>query len=304
MDSRELGYFVAVAQELHFGRAAERLGIAQPPLSRAIKQLEHRLGVELFERTSRKVVLTSAGEVLLHEGQKALDALAAATRRTQRAGEPRPRLVLVMKPGGDTRLLDAILTTYAEEPDSIPVEMFVCGIGEQTGILRDGRADVGLLHAPHDDMSGFDTEELRSEGAVVVLPRGHRLAGKNDLIMADLAGETMPRWPGMPADQASGPEVRDSAQLLLLIALGRTIAVLPSSVESHLRDDLVTVPVLDGPVTTTVVAWPERSRSRAVAAFVRAAQSTTDWHERLRVLGQEVSDERGAEVRLLEQQGM
>ncbi|TCO53101.1 LysR family transcriptional regulator [Actinocrispum wychmicini] len=273
MDSRELGYFVAVAEELHFGRAAERLGIAQPPLSRAIKQLEHRLGVALFERTSRKVVLTAAGEVLFHEGRKALDALSAATLRTQRAGEPRPRLVLVMKPAGDSALLDSILAAYAEDADSIPVELSVCGIGEQSGILRDGRADVALLHAPYDDMSGFDTEELHSEDSVAVLPRGHRLADCDHLIMADMAGETFPRWPGKPG---SGPLVRDSAQLLLLVALGRTIAVLPESVRAHLRDDLVTVPVLDGPVTTTVVAWPERSRSRAVAAFVRAATRSVD----------------------------
>lgn len=298
MDSRELAYFVAVAQELHFGRAASRLGMAQPPLSRAIKQLEHRLGVSLFERTSRKVVLTPAGEVLLHEGQKALDALAAATRRTQRVNAQ--KLVLVTKPGGDTKLLDAILSAYAAEPDSLPVDMLVCGIGEQAGILRDGRADVGLLHAPHDDMAGFDTEELYSQGAVAVLPRRHRLAGRDHLVMADLAGEPMPRWPGMSPEEASGPEVRDSAQLLLLVALGRTIAVLPQSVEYHIRDDLVTVPVLDGIVTTIVVAWPERSRSRAVAAFVRAALHAADGHEWLRVVGQEIGDQGGAESRLLQ----
>ena len=85
METRELRYFVAVAEELHFGRAAERLGIAQPPLSRAISQLERRLGVTLFERTSRQVTLTAAGEVLLGEGLAALDAVSAAERRTRRA---------------------------------------------------------------------------------------------------------------------------------------------------------------------------------------------------------------------------
>src|SRR5829696_1696223 len=101
METRELRYFVAVAEELHFGRAAERLGIAQPPLSRAIKQLEQRLGVPLIERTSRRNTLTQAGEVLLHEAKKALDAVAAAARRTQRAGQETPRLTLVMKAGSD-----------------------------------------------------------------------------------------------------------------------------------------------------------------------------------------------------------
>ncbi len=90
METRELRYFVAVAEELHFGRAAERLGIAQPPLSRAISQLERRLGTTLLERTSRSVALTPAGEVLLSEGRAALDAVAAAERRTRRRAAVRP----------------------------------------------------------------------------------------------------------------------------------------------------------------------------------------------------------------------
>jgi DNA-binding transcriptional LysR family regulator len=85
METRELRYFVAVAEELHLGRAAQRLGIAQPPLSRAISQLERRLGVTLLERTSRAVALTDAGSVLLREGRAALDAVDAADRRTRRA---------------------------------------------------------------------------------------------------------------------------------------------------------------------------------------------------------------------------
>src|SRR4029078_8975386 len=84
VETRELRYFVAVAEELHFGRAAQRLGMAQPPLSRAIRQLERRLGVGLLERDRRGVAPTAAGEVLLHEGRAALGATAAAARRAVR----------------------------------------------------------------------------------------------------------------------------------------------------------------------------------------------------------------------------
>jgi DNA-binding transcriptional LysR family regulator len=268
VETRELAYFVAVAEELHFGRAAERLGMAQPPLSRAIRQLEHRLGVELLIRNSRGVRLTDAGEVLLHEGRKALDAVVAAARRAQRAGQPERRLVVVMKAHGDAGLLGGILEQYERDPDAVPVDLQICSVAEQSKLLRDGRADVGLLHAPHDDMSGFDTEELLTLRAVAVLPDTHRLARRRSLQLEDLAGETMPRWPGT---EGGGPLVRDSAQLMQLIALGRTIAVLPESVRDNLHAGLVAIPVLDGPHTTVVLAWPERSRSRAVAAFVRAA---------------------------------
>src|SRR3954471_14179165 len=113
METRELRYFVAVAEELHFGRAAERLGIARPPLSRAIRQLERRLGVTLLERTSRSVAVTAAGRVLLREGRAALDAVAAADRRTRRAGQPAARLVLVTKSGAAGDLLPAMLAAYA-----------------------------------------------------------------------------------------------------------------------------------------------------------------------------------------------
>ncbi|HUR08121.1 MAG TPA: LysR family transcriptional regulator, partial [Nonomuraea sp.] len=100
METRELAYFAAVAEELHFGRAAGRLGIAQPPLSRAIQKLERRLGVTLFDRSGRRVALTPAGEVLAREAAKALDAVAAAEQRTRRAGLIEPRLVVALKPGG------------------------------------------------------------------------------------------------------------------------------------------------------------------------------------------------------------
>src|SRR5258706_13370189 len=97
LETRELAYFLAVADELHFGRAATRLGIAQPALSKAIRQLERRLGVTLFERTSRAVALTEAGRVLTREAHIALDAVSAAAHRTQRADTSNPRRILAMK---------------------------------------------------------------------------------------------------------------------------------------------------------------------------------------------------------------
>ncbi|MEO3854309.1 LysR family transcriptional regulator [Acrocarpospora sp. B8E8] len=268
MDARELAYFVAVAEELNFSRAAERLGIAQPPLSRAIKQLERRLGVVLLERTSRRVALTAAGQVLLDEGRRALDGLAAAERRAQRAGRQDPRLVLVTKAVGDGGMMPDILAAYEREPDAIPVEVLFCGFGEHAALLRGGFADVGLLHG-RPDLTGLDSEDLLVEGQIAILPARHRLAGKEAVTLADLEGEVLPRWVGLSQD--GGPEVRDAGQLMQLIVMGRTIAVLPESACAYLGGDVVYVPVLDAPPITMMIAWPEQSRSPALAAFVRAA---------------------------------
>src|SRR3954453_3460894 len=147
METRELRYFVAVAEELHFGRAAERLGIAQPPLSRAIRQLERRLGVTLLERTSRSVAVTEAGAVLLREGRAALDAVDAADRRTRRAAPSAtgdPGLVLVTKAGASTELLAKLLDAYAAEPGAVAVDVLLCRPAEQERLLRAGRGGGAL----------------------------------------------------------------------------------------------------------------------------------------------------------------
>ena len=279
METRELRYFVAVAEELHFGRAAQRLGIAQPPLSRAIRQLERRLGVELLERTSRSVTLTEAGSVLLREGRAALDAVDAADRRTRRAAlaaTGHPGLVLVTKAGASDELLAKLLDAYAAEPGAVAVDVLLCGPAEQERLLRDGRADVALLHLPFDSTAGFDTEELYTEGQVVILPAEHPLTSRPHVRTADVAalpGLPLPRWPRHDGTYPDGPgaQVRDTAQLFQLIALGRASAVLPESCRAQLRGDLAAVPVLDAPPVTTVIAWPPHSRSRAVAGLVRAA---------------------------------
>jgi DNA-binding transcriptional LysR family regulator len=138
-------------------------------------------------------------------------------------------------------------------------------------MLRDGRADVAFLHAPHDDLSGFDTEELLRLDQVAALARGHRLADRAALVLSDLDGETFPRWPGSLRPDATGPEVHDSAQLMQLVALGQVVAVLPETVRRHPQPGVAYVPVLDAPAASVLLAWPERTGSLALASFVRAA---------------------------------
>ncbi|MER5202421.1 LysR family transcriptional regulator [Streptomyces sp. NPDC002825] len=276
MEIRELRYFVAVAEELHFGRAAQRLGIAQPPLSRTITQLERRLGTALLERTSRKVTLTEAGTVLLAEGREILSAVTAAERRTRRAAKEHPSLVLAVKSGTGGELLTKLLEAYAAEPGAATVDLLICEAHQHRQLLQEGQADVALLHLPFDSAAGLDTEILYTEGQVAILPASHPLAMRSQVRMADVTALPelpMARWPDPGGSYPEGPgaEVRNLTQVFQLIALGRTTVVIPESAGADLRRDLAAVRVLDAPPVTTVIAWPPQSRLRAVADLVRVA---------------------------------
>ncbi|GAB2506150.1 LysR family transcriptional regulator [Nocardiopsis aegyptia] len=281
VETRELRYFVAVAEERHFGRAAERLGMAQPPLSRAIQQLERRLDVRLLERDRRGVSLTGAGEVLLHEGRAALDAVTAAARRTRRAGgasgtgDARERLVLAVKAAASHELLHKLLDAYAAEPGAAEVEVLPSGTCEQGEMLRDGRADVAIMHAPFNSLVGFDSEELMTEGQIAILPAGHPLAARDVLSLAevtDIPDLPLARWSRHGAyPPGPGPEIHDQTQLAQLIALGRTVAVFPDSARAWLWSEHAAVPLTDAPPVVTHIAWPAHSRSLALAGLIATA---------------------------------
>jgi DNA-binding transcriptional LysR family regulator len=296
LETRQLRYFVAVAEELHFGRAAERLGMAQPPLSRAIRELERQLGVPLLKRTTRQVTLTPAGEVLLRDARTALEAISAAGRRAQHAGQPTPRLRLALKPDIDGGLLPRILDAYAGQEAALPVALVLGRFGEQAQTLRDGRADTALLLGPFDER-GLDSEPLVTEPFLIAMAAADPLAARPCLRLADLAGRSLPD--GSPADQgvAFGPHAwtgardhqpspaanhtptastdqsaSDLPQIFRLVELGSIVCFLPASVtRRYPRPEIAYRPVTDLEPATLALAWPQDSHSTAIAAFVRAA---------------------------------
>jgi len=270
VESRPVRYFVAVAEERSFTRAADRLGITGPALSRAIRGLESDLGVRLFERSTRVVELTEAGEMLLADARPALEALDAAARRAARAGAPQRTVVLAVKADNDGGLLHDILAAARTGPDAPPVTVRLCGWREHTRLLRTGEADAALMFEPFDP-GGVDTEVVALDSRVAALPADHPLAGAGRVRLADLA--IAPEAVADRAERDVGEQgVQDLAQLLALVGLGRTLTVVPRSVAARYpRPGVAYVPVVDCPPARLVIAWPEGSRSRAVAALVRAA---------------------------------
>jgi DNA-binding transcriptional LysR family regulator len=278
---RELRYFCAVAEDLNITRAAERLGIAQPPLSRAMRQLERRLGVDLFDRTRHRLALTQAGEIFRKEAAVVLGTLDSAVRRTQRAGLPGRRLVVTAKPGVATELLHRICEQFRREPDAPEIRVVVSGFGEQADMVRDGRADVAI--AACFDGHGLDTELLTTEPRVAALASGHELAGRDVLSTTDLVTEPAPQWSdpavvdrdywlGNPDRPASGPVVRDSAQLLEVVALGQAVALVPASLAArNVRPDVTYRPVPDAAPYRTLLLWPAGSRSPWITRFIQTA---------------------------------
>jgi len=296
LEVRELRYFVAVAEDLNFSRAADRLGMAQPPLSRAIRTLERRLGVQLFERSTRQVQLTAAGQTMLEHAVVALAGMAAVARRTRRAAEPTQHLVVTAKPGDMTSLLKRIVDVYAAQPDTPPVEILVGGYRHQADMVRDGRADLALLSSPYD-RRGLDAEPLTSQPRVAALPAGHDLAGRAALRCQDFERLPVPQWPESNAaerrywsgrdrgtsnagaitpEPVPGPVVSDGAQLLEVVGLGQAVALIPWSLAAaNRRPDIAYRPVSDASPYITEIGWPEGARSQPMAQFVRTAIELT-----------------------------
>jgi DNA-binding transcriptional LysR family regulator len=260
LETAQLTYFIAVAEELHFGRAADKLGIAQPPLSRAISRLERRMGVRLLERTSRRVSLTPAGKVFLAESRKALKAVDTAVWRAQQAARPH-RLVVAVRSGTGSGLLPGMLAAYGCREDAADIE--VVFTTDQASALRDGTADVALL-CGNDDLRGLQTVELMVEGPVALLPSGHHLSGHSAVAIRDLLYEE--------AFQEECPAV-GLDEIVDMVALGKLIVIVGESAVDRVGNAVVPVPVAGLPGTMLMLAWGNRLPTPALKSFVDTAMS-------------------------------
>jgi DNA-binding transcriptional LysR family regulator len=276
LDLRKLRYFVAVAEQLHFGRAADQLYIAQPVLSRQIRAFEKELGVQLFERDKRSTELTSAGAQLLLDARPLLANAHAARRRANIAARGEETFTVGFMPG-------LIVTTEVRALTSLHpglhIELVRTGWDDQTEVIRDGRVDVSYVRLPVD-IQGLDVRPLFGDPRVVVLPVSHRLAGKEVVSISDLADEhllqdpaAVPEWRDVATEirearRPSTPYYRSVEEKLEHVAACRGVIVLPlSTAKFYRRDDVTYAGVEDIGPNQVCLAWDSSRRSPLIAEF-------------------------------------
>lgn len=254
MELRHLRYFVAVAEELHFGRAAARIGIAQPPLSQQIRQLERELDVELLSRGGRRVALTAAGQVYLAEAREILQRVARAGVAAQRAARGETGAIKVgVVPSATYGLMPRVIRTFRARNPDVALSVEVMSSGVQVEAIRAGALDVGFARTPFGDET-LVAETVHQEPAIVVLPTGHPLAARGALRLAALAAEPFvlfprDRRPGwydfvlavcrdagfQPVVAQEAPEL---ATAMALVAAGIGVSIVPASVKDLRRSGI------------------------------------------------------------------
>jgi DNA-binding transcriptional LysR family regulator len=293
LELRHLRYFLAVAEELHFTRAAERLYMGQPALSARIREIERSAGTPLFRRTTRRVQLTPAGEALLPHARAAVEAAdrAAEALRCAREGLVGPlRVGLVV--GTQTVLLARVLAAYGERHPDVRVEIEEFDFSDPSAGVRSGRVDVAFVCAPIDE-TGLVLEPLERAARVAVLSDRHPLAGRDAIDVAELFDDPWP--PPNTEDRACrdfwlanehrtaparlGPATRSLDKLLHLLTSGQVVTLAGDwTLPFFRRPGLAVVRVRDVAPVTIALAWrvgdlpPAGARLLELARDVRAGE--------------------------------
>lgn len=286
---RLLRYFVAVAEELHFGRAANRLHISQPSLSVQIRKLEHHLNVQLFERSSRHVSLTPAGVVLLEEAQRLL----ASANRLQEVTREAARstmdgsLVVGFQANAAAELTPRILAAFQHRYPRIQVEMRSHDFADPYVGLEAGNSDVAFVRPPILLQDWLSLETLFTEPRVLVTSSDSHLASRSEVSIEEVVEEPFVgrRAPEYWRDFWLATEIRDAHDVRLgaevgsvdecfeAIMAGRGVAFTQASTQRfYQRPGLAFVPVTDIPHSSLAVAWRNDVDARPVREFVRIAR--------------------------------
>jgi len=289
MELRHLRYFVAVAEELHFGRAAERLHVSQPPLSQQIKQLEEEVEVRLFDRTKRWVRLTDAGRLFLESARQVLaqaDSAVLAARRAMRDGCD--HLSVACAPWAELMAVPRILHRFTSVHRQIQIHIKSLDSVRQARAVKTRTVDVGFM-CPGSRDKDLQMERLSARPLVVALPSNHRLAARAHLSPRDLAGESYVR---LAADVApaygeivteyweqTGVVMKEQLNadqphaVIDLVAAGAGFALVPSSVQEYEKTRIVCRHLDPAPPELELwLAWARGVESPAINALLEAAR--------------------------------
>lgn len=277
MELRTLRYFVAVAEEGHVGRAAARLHMSQPPLSRAIKQLETDLGATLLHRSATGVSLTPAGTALLEEARVLLAQADLLRGRVATAAGAATLTVGILGDAGDPAAA-RLAETFRRDHPNVEIRIRETDLTDPTCGLRAGLVDVALTRGPFDQ-TGLRVREVRADPVGAVLRTDDPLADRAELGLADLDDRewfqfpegTDPAWRsywngGRPRQ---GPVVRAVQECLQAVLWNGTVGM--TTLDHRPPDRLTVVPIRDMPPSRVVVAWAERDPNPLIRSFVQAA---------------------------------
>jgi DNA-binding transcriptional LysR family regulator len=287
MELRHLRSFVAVAEELHFGRAAARVHIVQPALSRQIRALEEEMGVRLFERDRRRVALTPAGAAFLDEVGGLFEHVNRAVEAARRAdrGE-RGSLRIAYVPAMASTGLPEMVRSFRNRYPDVDVQLHEMTPTMQVEALLGDRVDVGFVRGPIHEPA-LVTETVLEEPLVAALPSGHRLGNHKRLRLAMLAGE-----PFVLQARSSGPGSHDQilavcrsagfsprvvqegsqAEVASLVASGAGVAIVPASLRAIRRAGVLYRPLHERPMTRLDMAWRKDEASPVLQAFLSEVQ--------------------------------
>ncbi|MFF0729494.1 LysR family transcriptional regulator [Streptomyces sp. NPDC004134] len=289
VDLRQMRYFIAVAEELHFGRAAARLHMAQPPLSRQIRLLEGAVGARLLDRSRRSVALTAAGRVFLAEARATVRQADRAVEQTLRAARGETgQLAVAFIDAAIYSVIPPVVRRFSQVRPGVEVSVTELRIPDQIREVAEGRLQAGFVHPPVPDPR-LAVETVFTEELAVALPAGHPLAVRARVDVAELAGTPLIQFPReinpplfddiVALCRAAGytpPSLREASPkqtVIGLVAAGLGASLLPASLENLRRDGVVYRP-LAGPGLTvdTSVIWRRTDRDPVLHAFLRVVR--------------------------------
>jgi DNA-binding transcriptional LysR family regulator len=288
MELRQLRYFVAVAEELHFRRAAARLHISQPPLSQQIAALEGELGVTLLARTRRRVTLTPAGDAFLREARALLAGAEAAAGTARAIGAGQEGVLRVSFVGSALlSIVPGIVQRFRAARPRVQIQLRERSTAEQLEAIATGAADIGLLRPPVSADPALAVRTVLREATVVALPADHALAALRRVPLRRLASEPLVLFPreqapgyhdlltGRLAATGTTPQIvqyaPETITIIGLVAAGIGVSPVAASVANLALPGVVYRPLQGAPATELLAVHRGEDESPLVQAFVAAA---------------------------------